>query len=196
MGKKTGIIIMLPTENKENAKLAISKNHENLISIFNKDDDKYNQWKCQHLYIISDEEIKEDGWVYSIITKDVFQLINTSTTGKWLNKIILTTDPSLNLPLIPNDFIELYIESYNNGNVIEDVIVEIVINSGISMLDISDDYPFPDSYYIKVSITPIKQSFTREEVIEILKQRHIAESKSLVYNDVDLDDIKWFNSNY
>jgi hypothetical protein len=92
----------------------------------------------QHLYILSDDEIKEDDWYYNryghihqFKGNDTFDMIYG---GK---KIIATTDESLmynyesysvngkaQYPQPSQSFIEKYVEEYNKGNMITDVLVE------------------------------------------------------------------------
>ena len=93
----------------------------------------------QHLYIISDDEIKENDYCLNLETNTVFKMhkhgLPTSNRNK---KIIATTDTSIkifagkgdicdlyyNLPQPSQQFIEKYIEEYNNGNIITDIKVE------------------------------------------------------------------------
>jgi hypothetical protein len=78
------------------------------------------------IYITSNEEIKEGDWYYNERLNKVFQAIAKSgynTTDKEF-KIIASTDLSLELPQLSKEFIEKFIESYNNGNPIVDVLVE------------------------------------------------------------------------
>ena len=96
----------------------------------------------QHLYIISDDEIKENDYCLNLETNTVFKMhkhgLPTSNRNK---KIIATTDTSLNyiehddtvpypkgvqirLPQPSQQFITKYIEDYNKVNVITDVLVE------------------------------------------------------------------------
>jgi hypothetical protein len=76
----------------------------------------------QHIYITSDEEIKDRNWVYNIVSKTKFKaskqligLINnpnvTLTTNK---KIILTTDPDLikdDVQAIDDEFLEWFVKN-------------------------------------------------------------------------------------
>jgi hypothetical protein len=98
----------------------------------------------QHLYILSNEEIKEGDWAYDKVLNIIFQT-DKYTDLKYVNqtdnvkKIIATTDSSLTkemycvssgkyqepLPQIPQQFIEYYISEYNRGNVINKVLVEV-----------------------------------------------------------------------
>ena len=92
----------------------------------------------QHLYIISDDEIKENDYCLNLETNTVFKMhkhgLPTSNRNK---KIIATTDTSLlklrtdvpeywsdPLPQPSQQFIEKYIEEYNKGNIITDIKVE------------------------------------------------------------------------
>ena len=96
----------------------------------------------QHLYIISDDEIKENDYCLNLETNTVFKMhkhgLPTSNRNK---KIVATTDTSLNyiehddtvpypkgvqirLPQPSQQFITEYIEEYNKGNIIADVLVE------------------------------------------------------------------------
>jgi hypothetical protein len=79
----------------------------------------------QHLYIISDDEIKEGDWCIDTINNILFMSDGNLKLHKNTDKkIIATTDTSLGLPQPSQQFIEKYIESYNKGEVITDVLVE------------------------------------------------------------------------
>lgn len=141
-------VIMLPS--KEKAPLII--NQFNGLSLSSKLGDKYNQGMIQvqdidlsnkiyqHLYILSNEEIKVDGdWYYNTITNAVFQMkYLTEYNPEQDKKIIATTDSSIALlindciigkaptfyPKLSLDFINQFIEEYNKGNLITKVMVE------------------------------------------------------------------------
>lgn len=74
-----------------------------------------------HLYILSDEDIKEDDWiVYSNqVLKYSHPTLVVSATA-WRTKIIATTDKSLGLPLIPDSFIK----KYANKDGIDEIMVK------------------------------------------------------------------------
>lgn len=132
-------VVMLPTNEKApiaqwkrgNKYLSLTTNTRNLeIS----DDEEY-----RHLHITSDEEIKEGDWCYDKIPDDEgklidsiykkrkgLQYIDTSTE----RKIVASTDKSHSLPLIPDNFIKEFIEKYNEGNQITEVMVEYEGKSG------------------------------------------------------------------
>lgn len=139
----------------------------------------------QHLYITSDEEIKEGDYV---IIKDKlisqFKYKKNTCEEIFCKKIIAPTD---NLRLIckdefggidnqffpqpPQQFIEDYIKEYNKGNIITEVEVEY------ESKNISDDEGFfnledilklnPDN---TINIKPTKDSWSREEVKKLLFQ--------------------------
>lgn len=149
-----------------------------------------------HLYIISDDEIKEGD---IILTKDygVWEFRKAPCPlPYWGNtdgckKIIASTDklivgwdyrndvPNGNdynefIPGIPEEFIRLYIEKYNSGHPIEEVEVEYDING---LLGGPVDKYRKDGYFVNrkdnticISIQSTKDSYTREEV-EVLMRK-------------------------
>lgn len=98
--------------------------------------------KFQNLYITSDEEINEGDWYLSKVNnKPCKWTKDYSGTNGYGFKIIATTDKDINEPdkniknityaLLPEpskEFIQAYIESYNNGNPITDILVEYEVN--------------------------------------------------------------------
>lgn len=201
----------------------------------------------QHLYVVSDEQIKVGDWVYihngmlsfeHIVKCNKLNInaINTLSHGK----IIATTNPkceitpkfdenSVNikwistktitkLPQIPEDFIKTYVNEYNNGNIIKEVMVEIEQHQ--LFIKPEDAYEFEsrafkqpfttnykDSWRVKVNldntinISLVKEiTHNRSEVLDILKKlaKHHAESSgapsAYVMNSQYVKN--WFNSNY
>jgi len=208
--------IMLPT--KESSHLVIRNNI--LVYYLNKNNDFVKVYNPQHLYIISSSEIKEGDWSYNIVSKNIFQadnnfikLINQDEiiTNK---KIIATTDTSLTedkrtyisglmdnpniLPQPSQQFITKYIESYNKGEIITDVLVEY------EKIDVDPDLKqnlryYPDNFKLKLKINPkdnnitikrLKNSWNREEV----KQLMIDSYKISASNNLD-QTIKWIEEN-
>jgi hypothetical protein len=87
----------------------------------------------QHLYLISDDEIKEGDWALNEYAKMVYQAkFGGNVAGS--KKIIATTGTNLRfvkdhvhynfLPQIPESFIQAYIKTYNEGSPITEVAVE------------------------------------------------------------------------
>lgn len=160
----------------------------------------------QHLYIISDDEIKEGDWCLSKLNELVV------FKGKNFNykKIIATTDISLQiavkgfqmtrmffLPQPSQEFIEKYIKSYNKGEIITDIMVEY--NESHDSLDFGGVY-IPSSLKINPKDNTInielseKRTYTEEEVLEQLNLLYSMKN-SLVDTFTDKNDRitkKWF----
>ncbi len=191
----------------------------------------------QHLYILSDDEIKYDDWCYSEQFKSVYKESDPefANATNYLWKIVATTDHSLQfaidnnpyvmeihgLPKLPQSFIEHYIQQYNKGNIITEVMVEYVDNWYIHIPSgkYHDDEPVKmkgnlgeGDYYLKVNpnntinIKSLKDSWTREEVIEIIyevlkatgktiraEMKNIQTVPYIEFSGEDLDE--WIGSN-
>ncbi len=107
--EKKAKIILLPTESRGSKAVTIIDNKAFNTSL---DPKSYNDYKSgakhYHLYIVVDEEIKEDDWVYDSVLNQVIQLkkegVNaikqaSSEFGDiGYKKIIATTDSSLTIP--------------------------------------------------------------------------------------------------
>jgi hypothetical protein len=68
----------------------------------------------QHIYITSDEEIKEGDWCYAILSKQVFKNANPNLKSEDKKKIILTTDQDLiedGVQAIDDEFLEWFVEN-------------------------------------------------------------------------------------
>jgi hypothetical protein len=95
-------VVMLPTNEKAMQKGQIYL-HEDIIRISNLDIEVKNKLvKPQHLYILSDDEIKKYDFVYNPIYKTIYQWIeNADIKFDKINakKIIATTNPLLNKEL-------------------------------------------------------------------------------------------------
>lgn len=112
--------------------------------------------KPKHLYILSDEEIKEGDKDFYINTSNI-QIERVKKVTKYsehkeyevlievygnrnqykpvevYGKIIATTNPELRgLPQISQSFIETYIKEYNSGNIIKEV---MIVYQSIQCLD-------------------------------------------------------------
>ena len=189
MYKKVNVII-LPSKNG-NSKIGL-----NPRAMFNKPHLYYfNEGavyqECQHLYIISDEEIKVGDWIYRYEDKKVFQSKSYFSEGNPLKKglitkIIATTDKSITingydssdedavvncyLPQIPQQFIEKWIEEYNKGNQIEEIFVEYV-----QELSIDSNKHLIEEAYLKINSDNTisirnKINYSIEEVKEIIRR--------------------------
>lgn len=158
--------------------------------------------KSGNLFLISNDEIKEDDWVicgqndpYQIKKEDLTPLLN-----KYNKKIIATTDKSLSeqimyypdgeiiggkdayrtIPELPESFIQAYIKAYNEGKPITEVALEIEIThegSGTYSIRLED--------IVDAGLKPVQRIKTRPDNTVIVK-----ESKK--YSEVDLK--KAFNA--
>ena len=205
--KENAQVIMLPV-NK--SKLALFEN--NKLSWTPEKDHYYETGeygiKSQHLYIVSDEEIKEGDWficgnevhkctgVYSLKVTSYIKCKKGDCSVEICKKIIATTDTSLMITIgsnlvdeetntytevidsLPNPsqgFIEKYINEYNKGNVITDILVEYETiknpnfnrNKGVCSFNPTYLKQLKISKDNTITIHPIKDTWNREEV-EIL----------------------------
>jgi hypothetical protein len=146
-------VVMLPTDEK--ATLLLTRNNKLHNTELDSPNIEYLQGTSfQHLYILSDDEIKEEdhhNWFYheqeGVIFINYIKEESCLNNDKMMNffkgslkKIIASTDSSLIvkdttkevygkspnklLPSIPQSFIDLFISEYNKGNKIEEVMVE------------------------------------------------------------------------
>ena len=179
-------IVMLPT-NQQTKYLMVYSDVEKTkgkLILNGLKNDEYKEY--QHLYIISDDEIKKDDWFINLQHNKIYQCVPKPFVGEvWVNenkdvckKVIATTDTSLDLPQPSQQFIEKYIEEYNKGNVITDVLVEYELISNEeyfgNTVNPDNDVPYFDE---KLKINPkdntitikkIKDSYTREEVENLI----------------------------
>ena len=241
-------VIMLPTEDNHSkfAKYILDSSFggcikENELCTTTSTIGWSNMFKPQHLYITSDDEIKEGDWFITIrqgyigkpskcIKIDaisvISQLENSDnpnhtqyTEFKFAKKIIATTDTSLkiktyyeiednqeiNLPQPSQQFIDKYIEEYNKGNIITDVLVEYEKTNIGSIINVSKRN-FIEQLKINpkdntITIKKLKDNWNREEVIGLLKliKKDTINSIEL---DIDSDNLicdlninKWIEEN-
>lgn len=214
-------VVMLPTNEK--APILKSDNgivHSGHFYVTNLCKDE----SYQNLYITSDDKIKEGDWLLPS-QKDMFdrvipyQYIN-GNGGINDKKIIATTDTSLilynesdfikNSPtviLLPQPsqaFIEKYVEEYNKGNIITDVLVEY--EEFTRELD-QEEYLMARSMGINnfvvnptlrlktnpknntITIKKVKDSWSREEVIRLIEKH----TEDMFKQKITLD--KWIEEN-
>lgn len=145
-----------------------------------------------HLYITSDDEIKEGDWLF-IESKGIIQatsmlLRDSSIKKDKKGKIIATTDKLIlnNLTHIPQpslQFIRIFVDEYNRKNVIKEVMVEyykghINVYKESVPTDCKVDYFFETGEFSGLKVNPkdntitirkIKDNWSREEVANILR---------------------------
>ena len=208
---------MLPTNQK--ADIFIGKTYNVLHYKNNIPEEQFKDY--QHLYILSDDEIKEGDWYLFLPEDSVRQATFDFIPHYNLKKIIATTDPSLIIyesevlarasgfkletgdlciTFIPRSFIERYVEEYNKGNKIESVMVEYNYfendtSECIGMDGVYNGIPF-NGYVLKlnsdntINIKPVKDIWTREEIIELLHQYDLNGTCN-----TDIDFNKWIDNN-
>lgn len=117
----------------------------------------------QHLYLVSTREITEGNWICDSINiaRTGYDNVGHISSRPW-RKIEATTDPSLNLPLIPQSFVEKYVEKQGQ-------IGEVLLESYYSVM--MGYNPLLSSERVKVRaqdrtviIHKVKDSWNREEV--------------------------------
>lgn len=188
---KKANVVMLPTNEKAN----IAKYNNTLYNTI-KDKD-YSQCYYQHFYITSDEEIKKGDWYYDCECKvkaKICRLADDELPMSYDRKIIASTNPSLNLPQPSPQFIQKYIEEYNKGNIITEVMVEYEVNSkDIIKFGARGEHVKVNSKDNTITIKKIKDSWTREEVVKLIKEYH-ASFASYPTMNLDLRD-NWISKN-
>lgn len=196
-------IVMLPTNEKAKmGDLALSKT--GVLNIV-KNTDWLNLYQPikQELYFLSNEKIKEGDWYYNTVRKEVMlceskiEEESNKLFPQYAKKVIATTNNSLNLPFIPQSFIIKYIEEYNKGNKIQWVMVDYE-----EYTETTYKYGIDSSMYIctpkvdennYITITKVKDSWNREEVIKLIKEYHASFATYPTMN-LGLRD-KWIEDN-
>ena len=197
--KKTKLV-MLPTNEK--ASIVNFLDNNKLIFIGHQTFQSSIPFTFYNVYILSDEEIKEGDWILNNLLEDkrpiqVTKELLEDGLLKDDKKIIATTDKSLftetksigytedrarvfygkeYLPQPSQSFIEKFVEEYNEGNVITEVMVEYEtitkrygscsIGEGVTMnveqLKVSKDNT--------ITIRKVKDSWNRDEVEEKIRK--------------------------
>lgn len=212
LNKETEVLI-LPIKGDETINCPIIKciGYNNELKIINKSFTNTRIWEGQHLYFLSDEKIKESNefhWFYNPETKVIFK----STIQHFGTKLIIaSTDKSLKLAEPHPEFINEYVEEWNKGNIIRKVMVDYEETQGNCDCYYTKFCKAPehiktgelcrDEQHIKlkvdknnyISIAKIKDSWTKEELPEVL-ERYLETaylSKDLGY----MNPKKWVEQN-
>lgn len=167
-------VVMLATNNKSN--LSLNTLNENELFFNPTLKDNIEEYPNQNLYFYSNssvEHIKDNDWCYNIKSGKIDN-VKTGTSlynlyGFGWRKIIATTDESLRMYIRPSySFIKKYIDEYNDDRQITKVLVEYVKHpiENYWYLHIDSDY--------EITITKLKDSYSREEVIKLLNSAIIA----------------------
>ena len=124
--------------------------------------------KGAHIYITSDEEIKEGDWVYDKILNSVFKFesgeANNDYIVKNIKKIILTTDQDLidnGVQAIPDEFLEWFVKNPSCESV-------QIYRSG-NHYDGAMEFYHPLFYKIIIPKKEPKQDFPMQKLIDIME---------------------------
>ena len=203
---KRAKVVMLPTNEKTKHLMVYSdvEKTKGKLILNGLKNDEYKEY--QHLYIISNDKIKEDDWCIDS-DRNIFQHKNHFPISIGQRKIIATTNPLLkieidgnrgdllpdvsfdiNLPQPSQQFIEKYIEEYNKGNVITDILVEYAsdFNSCFCTKDICNGNNCPKKLKINpkdntLTIKKLKETYNKEELYQILEKY-----TSFIWNEVGI----------
>ena len=201
---------MLPTNGKAILGLGLSKQGKLIQYDLPVDIENDQYFQKQHLYILSDNEIKEGDWYYDEENNIIDQLHKNELPMSYDEKVITSTDSSLlqlksyksganinmSLPSIPQSFIDLFVSEYNKGNKIKEVMVEYEQywpynekNKGQITPPIDPEYKPKLNSDNTINIKIIKEIYTREGVIALFnlyfKTQGKGEYESMAFN-------KWF----
>jgi hypothetical protein len=212
--KKAQVILLQTNDNNSNIVLF----DEKLEQVKN---GREFRWGHQHLYILSDDKIKEGDYRFSKIQNNISKATKTDVNTNYYEsrkdqyfKVIATTDSSLLievtnslkeyshfqpklLPQPSKDFIQKYITAYNVGNPITEVMVEYENYSPPNVRD-NDGYPIDfDRPKVnssnEISISKVKDNYTREEVITLLLK--VANYVQSDMESAELLTHKWIKEN-
>ena len=197
MNFKKAKVVVLPTNQKTKYLMVYSdvEKTKGKLILNGLKNDEYKEY--QHLYIISDDEIKKGDYIYCTITNaiEIAKYNHDYLIRDW-KKVIATTDTSLYihqketislpervfyLPQPSQQFIQKYIEEYNRGNIITDVLVEYELISNeeyfLNTINPDENVPYFDENlkinpkYNTISIKKVKDSYTKEEVDRMLDEQ-------------------------
>lgn len=172
--------------------------------------------KFQELYILSNDKIKEGDWTIfnnkKKRTQYPLQYSNDIGLPKFLfKKIIATTDKSIRfatgeqwpeweyLPEPSQQFITKYIESYNKGKIITDVLVELLSEESygcdLAYYGLSEPGIKINSKDNTITIKKLKDNCNREEHIINIKKfaKEFVANTNTAYKQKDIDD--WISNN-
>jgi hypothetical protein len=210
-------VVMLPTEKASSLFLGLTGR----LKFDNKQLSTHPKIINQHLYFLSDEEIKEGDWVYNHILNDVVQ-IKTSHIQNPINffteinklkhakKIIATTDESLFEQIFyhPDGAIIGGIESYKllprpSQSFIERFIEKYNVGTPIThvMVEYVNLEPNEQGLILKIAkdntitIKPVKDSWTRKEHEKDLRDLAQLISNKHRFGDGVFDVDKWIEQN-
>ena len=222
--KKTHQVVMLPTQ-KANPNLFIHQglgNKEKILSsgqgiLHHKEMIACGVSKPQHLYIISDEKIKDGNWcIQTNYEKTHNELVKYKHCDKGsfiFKKIIASTDRSLSIckdceilpgrcymceshnnpysiSQIPESFIQAYIKAYNEGKPITEVDLEYDANV---LMDDGDDLSNMFKLKTRPDNTVIlykSESYDKQDLVDLIEWFDSYRGESYLSYDIIEDFLK------
>lgn len=150
-----------------------------------------------HLYITSDDEIKEGDRIYHIkdnyVDSQPAWYDHKILAGTW-KKIIASTNQTLGLPQPSDKLIQAYIEAYNKGEKIEKVLVEYDEVIGKYSKSKDDTYFIPKLKDNKIIIKKVKDKLecNRSQLLKLVHDvADFIENKNSTEFNID----KWIEEN-
>jgi hypothetical protein len=178
MSFKRTKVVMLPTNEKASLKLG-----QNGLLVYNTlgYDSHFTN---QHLYFLSDDEIQKDDWYINRLNSEISCCTGREYFNKvYEKKIIATTKKDLDFqdyvktgqsriwrifPQPSESFIQKFIDAYNSGDPITEVMVEY--NHLQSLGGLNEEWLKVNSSDNTITIRKMKDSWTREEVISLCRE--------------------------
>ena len=223
--KKLAQVVMLPANEKAKIGDIVMSKFDDIHILTKNDGKEYAKTvTSQHLYILSDEEIKVGDWFVGFADGSIKPFVmqadeSTVEINNWqLNKkgyssnkkIIATTDRSLkvfihttmaidmddcyeSLPQPSQSFIEKFVDEYNKGNVITEVMVEYESIGAYANPKYNSDYQLKINSDNTINIINSKERWSREEVVEIFNKMFSTDIIDAYVKKVDFD--KWIEEN-
>lgn len=220
-------VVLFATDEK--TRLQISKNYLNVTIDEFIPDNKFTMGQYLYI-ISNDEIEKDDYYLdydkfhiksrYGFDSTAVIEQCDDKGLAAFINKrglskkIIATTDKSIKtkaeqagenawynpLPRPSEEFINQYVEEYNKGNIITDVIVEYV-DIGEELWDEYRDQPFWKEKIVPkvnpkdntITIRKVKDTWTKDEVIDLIYKFRNNVSQSLYLNKLTISN--WLDDN-
>lgn len=100
---KPSQFVFLPTDKESRIAMV-----ENKLRIYSSDFGNTDVHKAQHLYILSDDEVKEGDWVFDLVCKTLWKAKNQQSNTKGFKKIIGTTNPELTKKIEQHSMLHRY----------------------------------------------------------------------------------------
>ena len=194
---KTCNAVMLPTTEKANIvgdgnKLTYS--HECIASEL-----EIVKLLGYHLYITSDDEIKEnslvllpDKTIHRMTSSDMIAYLDSGS--KATKRIIATTQAFMRLPQPSKEFIEAYIKAYNEGKQITNVDVKYIADYESESMNIRSSQ-LKVNLDNTINIKLIKDNWNRTEVVELLIKAMIYANPFHLEECYEKDVNDWINDN-